>query len=282
MKLEGKVAIVTAGGRGIGRGIALALAKEGADVVVNSFHEETSTKVAAEIKALGRRALAIVGDITRADEITELVQKAIDTFGKIDILVNNVGGGPMVPKEAGSGPLGQVEASFDGSYEQNLKAPVLMSKAVEPHFVKQKSGKIVNISSIAGRYGMLSAFTTPYGYPYGSMKAALIRFTQALADELGPHNINVNCICPGPTYTDAMQGGIKRTIETTPEYKGIDPREWFNGYNEGKYPERAPAVPLRRGATVEDMAQAVVFLVSEDARNITGQALNVDSGKIKG
>ena len=281
MKLEGKVAIVTASGRGIGRGIAHGLAKEGADVVVNSFHEETSTKVAAEVKALGCRALAIAGDITKADVIIEVVQKTIDTFGKIDILVNNVGGGPVTPKEAGSGFLAEVEANWDGTYEQSLKASVLMCKAVEPHFVKQKSGKIVNISSINGRYAQVSSPSSSYGHPYGCMKAALIRFSQILADELGPHNINVNCICPGWVYTDTGRGGAKRTVETTPEYKGLDPREWFNGYHEGKYPEWSPGTPLRRAATVEDMAQAVVFLVSEDAKNITGQALNVDGGRIK-
>ncbi len=278
MKLEGKVAIVTAAGRGIGRGIALCLAGEGADVVVNSFHEETTTKVADEVRALGRRALAIAGDITTADKIAQVVQDTINAFGKIDILVNNVGGVILTPKEAGSSFLGQIEAAWDGTYEQNLRATVLMCKAVEPHFVKQKSGKIVNISSIAGRRIVLR---TPSA-AYGSMKAALIRFSQSLAEELGPHNINVNCICPGLVYTDAWARGttLTRIAETMPEYKGMKPRDWFLGLVEGKYPELIAVTPLRREQTVEDIGRAVVFLVSEDAKNITGQTLNVDGGLV--
>ena len=278
MKLEGKVAIVTAGGRGIGRAIALGLAKEGADVVVNSFHEETSTKVAEEIKAMGRKALAIAADVTRADAIADVVQKTIDTFGKIDILVNNVGGTRMVPKEAGGGFLAEVEADWDGTYEQNLKASVLMCKAVEPHFIKQKSGKIVNISSNAGRY---LSYASPASASYGSMKAALIRVSQSLANELGPHNVNVNCVCPGLVYTDAWNRGATRIVETKPEYKGMKPKDWFVGLATGKYPQLAAATPLRREQTVEDMANAVVFLVSDDAKNISGQALNVDGGRVK-
>ena len=151
MKLEGKIAIVTAGGRGIGKAIALCLAQEGADVVVNSFREETTVKVADEIKGLGRKVLAIPGDITKANMVIQVVEDAIKAFGKIDILVNNVGSGPMTRRESSSGPLGQVEASWDGMYEQNLKASVLMCEAIIPHFIEQKCGKIINISSIAGR-----------------------------------------------------------------------------------------------------------------------------------
>ncbi len=276
MKLEGKVAIVTAAGRGIGRGIALCLAEEGADVVVNSFHEETTTKVADEVRALGRRVLAIAGDITTADKIAQVVQDTINTFGKIDILVNNVGGGRMTSKEPGISFLEQVEAEWDGTYEQNLRATVLMCKAIEPHFVKQKSGKIVNIASVAA-----SSASTMSSVPYSVMKAGLIRFTQALANELGPYNVNVNCVCPGLVYTDAWQRGATRMVETRPEYKGLKPRDWFVEFMAGKYPELGPTTPLRREQTVEDMGHAVVFLVSEDAKNITGQKIHVDGGKYK-
>jgi len=275
MKLEGKVAIVTAGGRGIGRAIALALAKEGADVAVNSFHEETTAKVVEAIRALGRKALAIPGDVTKIDKITEVVQKTIDTFGKIDILVNNVGGG-RASKETYSNPLEQVAAEWDGTYEQNIRASVLMCKAVEPYFKEQKSGKIVSTSSVAGRY---ASIISPAAY--GSMKAALIRFSQSLANELGPYNVNVNCICPGLVYTDAWERGATRMVETKPEYKGMKPKDWFIGLVTGKYPHLAAATPLRREQTAEDMAQAVVFLVSEDAKNISGQALNIDGGRVK-
>ncbi len=277
MKLEGKVAIVTGSGRGLGRGIALCLAEEGADIVVNSLHEETTNKTAADVKALGRRALAIAGDITTADKMDQVVQDTINAFGKIDILVNNVGGGRVKPKEAGS--LGQVEAEWDETFALNLKSHVLMCAAVAPHFIKQKSGKIVNISSVAGRY----SFPYPIATSYEAMKTAIIMFTQSLANDLAPHNINVNCVCPGIIYTDAWQRGVELIVETMPKYKGMDPREWFVAMMEGKYPELGAMAftPLRREQTPEDIGRAVVFLVSEDAKNITGQTLNVDGGLVK-
>ena len=113
------------------------------------------------------------------------------------------------------------------------------------------------------------------------MKAGLIRYSQSLADELGPYNINVNCVCPGYVYTDTWERGAKSMVETRPEYQGLDPREWFTGLNEGKYPELAPATPLRREQTAGDIGRAVVFLVSEEGKNITGQTLNVDGGRHK-
>jgi len=276
MKLEGKVAIVTAAGRGIGRGIAVCLAREGADVVVNSYQQQTTAAVAAEIEALGRKVLALPGDITRAEVIENVISQAIDAFGSIDILVNNVGGGPAVPREPGSGPLGREEAEWDGMYQQNLKAPVLMCRAIAPHFMEQKSGKIVNISSVAGR-DTYTSHTSPMSY--AAMKAGLLRFTHSLSEELGPYNINVNCVCPGYVYTDTWKRGAQRMVETRPEYKGMTPREWFDALNEGRFPDLAPPTPLRREQTVEDIAETVLFLVSEEARNISGQTVNVDGGR---
>jgi len=276
MKLQGKVAIVTAAGRGIGRGIALCLAREGADMVVNSYQEQTTAAVAAEIEALGRRVLALPGDATKAEVVERVVSQAIDTFGGIDILVSNVGGGPAVPREPGSGPLGSVEAEWDGMYEQNLKAPVLMCRAVAPHFMERQSGKIVTISSVAGR-DTYTSHTSPMSY--GAMKAGLIRFTHALAEELGPHNVNVNCVCPGYVYTDTWKRSAQRMVDTRPEYKGMDPKLWFDALNEGKFLDLAPPTPLGREQTVEDIAETVLFLVSEEARNISGQTVNVDGGR---
>lgn len=278
MKLEDKVAIVTAAGRGIGRAIALCLAEEGANVVVNSFHEETTAKVAAEVEALSRKALAIAGDVTEADVINRVVQDTLKTFGKIDILVSNVGGGPITRRESGDSLLGQLEAEWDGMYKQNLKAPVMMCQTVAPHFIEQKSGKILTIASAAGRN---TNITTTSSSSYRALKAGLIRYTQSLADELGPYNINVNCVCPGFVYTDVWKRNSTRMVETRPEYQGLSPREWFIGLNEGKYTEIAPATPLRREQTPEDIGRAVVFLVSEESKNITGQTLNVDGGRLK-
>ena len=280
MKLEGKVAIVSAAGRGIGRGIAIALAEEGADVVVNSYREETTKAVVDEIKAIGRRTLAIPGDITKPDKIVQVVEDAIKTFGRIDILVNNIGGGPASPREPGSGPLAQEVLEWDSTYEYNLRAPALMCAAVMPHFMEQKSGKIVNISSIGGR-AAVPDLEMGFWFVYASVKAGVIRLTHLLADILGPYNVNVNCICPGAVYTDAN----RRTAEmlaTRPEYEGLDARELWLEVMEGKHPEDPlPLIPLRREQTVEDMGRAAVFLVSDDAVNITGQSLNIDGGVVK-
>lgn len=277
MKLEDKVAIVTAAGRGIGRGIALCLAEAGANVVVNSYREETTAATVDEIKKMGRRSLGIAGDITKPDQIVQVVEDTVKTFGRVDILVNNVGGMSMTPKEPDSGPLGKIMAAWDTSYEQNLRATVLMCEAIAPYFIEQKSGKIVNISSVAGRPGF------PAMDAYGSMKACLIRYTQSLADRLGPSNINVNCVCPGIIYTDLWKSMAARIVENRPEFKGMDPREWFLGIFEGKHSIRGgnPPTPLRREQTVEDIGRAVVFLVSDDAVNVTGQSFNVDGGMIK-
>jgi len=279
MKLEDKVAIVTAAGRGIGRGIAMCLAEEGANVVVNSYHEDTTISPVDEIKKTGRRSLGIVGDITKPKKVVQVIEDTIRTFGRIDILVNNVGGPSMTPKKPGSSRVEKIAAEWDTSYEQNLKATVLMCEVIVPHFREQRSGKIINISSMAGRYGS----PNPDRGAYSSMKAGIIRYTQSLADRLGPSNINVNCICPGVIYTDLWKLNAIRAVENQPEFKGVDPREWFLEIFEGKHllPEGNIPTPLRREQTVEDIGRAVVFLVSDDSMNITGQSFNVDGGMIK-
>ena len=147
---------------------------------------------------------------------------------------------------------------------------------------EQKRGKIVNISSIAGRFTQ-PGLRIPYlrSAAYSAMKAGLISYTRVLAERVGPDNINVNCVCPGIVYTDAWKRNSQRVIEIEPEFKGMDLREWFIGIAQGKYPHIFLPTPLRREQTVEDIAHAVVFLVSDDSMNITGQTLNVDGGMIK-
>ncbi len=277
MKLENKVAIVTAAGRGIGRGIAVCLAAEGANIVINSYTRETTASTVDEIIKMGRKAIGVAGDITKPEMITQAVMDAIRAYGKIDILVNNVGGISKTPKEAGEDPLGQIAATWDTQYEQNLRAQVLMCEAVAPHFIKQRSGKMINVASVAGKPGF------PGMDAYGTMKAAIIRYTQGLADRLGPSNINVNCVCPGIIYTDLWKYVAEGIINAQPELKGMDPREWFLGLFDGRQfiPGGNLPTPLRREQTVRDIGQAVVFLASEDAANISGQALNVDGGMIK-
>ena len=140
MRLQGKVALVTAAGRGIGRGIVLALAREGADIVLNSFSEGSATAVAAEVQALGRRVLAVSGDISAPENVTALVDRSIETMGGIDILVNNVGGGAKTKAEPTHGSLADVVSSWDGTYQLSLRAPVLMSEALAPRFPRTQSG----------------------------------------------------------------------------------------------------------------------------------------------
>ena len=282
MKLQGKVAIVTAAGRGIGRGIALGLAQQGAKLVVNSYSPDTTEATAQAIREAGGEAVTLAGDITDPDQMLALRDLALREFGAIDILVNNVGAGPKQAIEPPRHELGLASVLWDALYEQNLKPVVLMTEAVLPHMRERRSGKIIVISSIAGRASlsdkMLENFVPP---SYGAMKAALVNYTQTQAELLGPHNINVNAVCPGIVYTDAWRANAERAVASIAEFKGQDAREWFEGIARGDYPHIFDRTPLRREQTVEDIANAVVFLVSDDAMNITGQSLMVDGGMVK-
>ena len=282
MKLDGKVSLVSACGRGIGKEIALTLAREGSDLIINSFSEENTQALAKEIEGLGVKVVAVAGDITRSPVILETVAAGIEAFGKIDILVNNVGGGSAGEVDDKDNPLAEVEAVWNGTYAMSLKAPVLMCEAAMPHLIEKKSGKIINISSLAGRPGMPHVDLVPLSSSYHSAKAGLIRYTQLLADQVGRHNINVNAICPGIIYTDGWREISEEMVKHHPSYKGEDPREWFLGVGEGKYlGEGLPHTPMRREQTTGDIAEAVLFLASEAAANITGQTLNVDGGMVK-
>ena len=282
MKLDGKVSLISACGRGIGKEIALTLAKEGSSVVINSFSNENTQALARELESLGAKVVAMPGDITKSSVILAMVDAAIDAFGKIDILINNVGGGSSADITDQDNPLAEVEAVWDGTYAMSLKAPVLMCEAVMPHFIERKSGKIINMSSLAGRPGMPHVDLVPLSSSYHSAKAGLIRYTQLLADQVGRHNINVNAICPGIIYTDGWRELSEAMVANHPDYKGEDPREWFLGVGQGRYVgEGLPQTPLRREQTTADIAEAVLFLTSDAAANITGQTLNVDGGMAK-
>jgi NAD(P)-dependent dehydrogenase (short-subunit alcohol dehydrogenase family) len=282
MNLEGKVSIVSACGRGIGKEVALALAKAGSHVAVNSHSETNTQALVKEIEKLGGRAIGVAGDITQSSAIINMVAQTLEAFGQIDILVNNVGGVSMQKREDKDNPLSQIEALWDGTYSMSLKAPALMCETVVPHFIERQTGKIINMSSIAGRSGMPHIDMTPIPFCYHSMKAGLIRYTQLLADQLGQYNINANAICPGIIYTDAWKGTSETIVKKHPKFKGQDPREWFVGIGEGKYrADGMIATPMRREQTTDDIAQAVLFLASDAAANITGQALNIDGGMVK-
>lgn len=272
MKLDGKVAIVTGSGGGIGRGIAICLAEEGADLVVIDINGTNADKVTSEVQAFGRKSLAIKGNVRNRDEVFKWVEDTIEEFGRIDILVNNVGGHAEAGEaRTGTSIIDQTEAEWDEAYELNLKSQVLLSKAVAPHMKKQRSGRIVNISSVAGKVGDDALMY------YSAMKGGVIVFTRALARELAKDNIQVNCICPGLIYTRAWENVERKLMAVGADKKDFKKKEFFlKIVKEGGGPYGA--VPLGREQTPEDIGRAVVFFASDDAKNITGQSLNVDGG----
>lgn len=280
MKLYGKAAIVTGGGSGVGNGICQCLAEEGADVIIFDINKEAAIQATENIKT---KVTVKTVDCTNSVNVDQAVQEVVDRFGKVDILVNNVGGESRFYREK-EGELYLEEEEWNHTIELNLNSTMIVSRAVAPYFVDQKSGKIVNIASIGGRAP--SGMGAPKGMrgegvdlspmmSYGVAKAGVIQFTRLLALQLAEFNINVNCICPGVLYTPLYERSVPRRIQATPEAEGMTPREYFDAYV-------VLGVPLKREQTPEDIGRAVVFLASDDARNITGQSINVDGGMVPG
>ncbi len=272
-RLDDRVALVTGAGRyrGIGRAIVLRLAEEGADVVVTARARDTSTfppheqemgwkgieSVAEEVRAMGRRAIALDCDVTDKDALQRTVDAAVAELGKIDILVNNA----ALPSEAGAAPI--LEMSDENWYETvdvNLHGLYHTIRAVGREMVKSGGGSIVNISSTAGRIGIPN-----YG-AYCATKWAMHGLTQQLALELARQNIRVNIVCPGSTDTDMMDSTFGRYDEVAGQEPGTS-----------KAAIRR-ALLMGRQATVEEQAAVVAFLASDDSSYMTGQALNVDGG----
>lgn len=272
--LDGKVALVTGSARkrGIGRAIALRLAREGADVVVSGAprdpdsrpaHEKDegwlgSASLAEEIRALGRRAVALDCDVTQGTQVEALVAAATRELGGLDIVVNNAG----VASGAGSTSIVEIDDGlWNNTVEVNLNGVYLVSKfAGRAMIAAGKGGAIVNISSTAGRRAYAD-----YG-AYCATKFAVIGFTRQLALELAPHQIRVNCICPGSTDTDMMDGTFRRTAAKV----GTEFERIKSGVARG--------VPLGRQGHPDDQAAACFFLVGPESSYITGQTLNVDGG----
>jgi meso-butanediol dehydrogenase/(S,S)-butanediol dehydrogenase/diacetyl reductase len=283
MKLAGRVALVTGGGAGIGRGIAQCLAEEGADVVVIDVSAANAAGVADKVRDMGRRSLAITANVTEAAQVRRAMEEGLQGLGRVDILVNNVGGESRYYYEQPGRDYSE-EEEWDDTVRLNLKASMMMSRAVAPLMVAQKGGKIVNIASIAGRtpsgggarsgggMGSKGVLFSPM-MSYGVAKAGLIQFTRLLALQMAEYNVNVNCICPGVLYTPLYERSFPRRLQATPEAAGLSAREYFDKYVVSR-------VPLAREQTPEDIGRAVVFLASEEARNITGQTLNVDGGMV--
>jgi NAD(P)-dependent dehydrogenase (short-subunit alcohol dehydrogenase family) len=286
-RLIGKVAIVTGAGQGIGKGIALRLAREGADVVVAEYNPETAASTAREIRALERRALAYPVDISGVAEVRTMVDDVVAEFGNIDILVNNAGLVQTKPM------MDLTEGDWDRVIDVNQRGLFFCLQAVAAQMIRQlpeewkadqtpadvfslaeeeadelaretetvgSFGKIVNLSSISGRRGR------PLSTHYAASKAATISITQSAALALAPYHINVNAVCPGIVPTPMWH----QIDKDRGQLFGAKPGEAMKGFIQ--------TVPLKRAATAEDVAGAVAFFCSSDSDYITGQALNVDGG----
>jgi 3-oxoacyl-[acyl-carrier protein] reductase len=244
-QLENQIAVVTGAGRGIGRAIALKFASEGADVVCVSRTAENSEKVAAEVRALGRKAWALAVDVSDTAAVSAAAEKILAECGKVDILINNAG----VTRD---GLLMRMsDADWDAVLNTNLKGAFLFTKAFTRSFVKQRSGRIINVASIIGLIGNAGQAN------YAASKAGLIGFTQSVAKELGSRNITVNALAPGFIETDM-------TAALSAELKA----------------ELLKKIPLNSLGQPEDIANAALFLASPGARYVTGQVLTVDGGMV--
>ncbi len=261
MDVTDKIAIVTGGGRGIGRGISLVLARNGANIVVADLLEDNAQRVADEVRALGRKSLALSLDVTSQASADAMAASAISAFGQIDILVNNAGIIGAPGWESRETPN---EDDWDMIYAVNVKGIAKVTNAVAPHMQSRNYGKIVNIASIAGRQG------GPRNPPYNVSKTGVISLTQAQALELASYDINVNAICPGLLWTP-MWERITAREAMTPNPEGKSQRELFE-----EHVQRS--IPMRKEQTPEDIGNLAAFLASDVAHNITGQSINVSGG----
>lgn len=255
MTLQGKVALVTGGGRNIGRAIALRLAQAGADVAVLAPDEEELHAVAESVGGLGRRALAVVADITHEDQVITGVARVEEELSPVDILVNNAGiiGPTALVRDVGLADWNEVLAV-------NLTGAFLCARAVLPAMMERRSGKIINIASIAGEIGY------PMRAPYAVSKWGMIGLTQTLAKEVGEQNIQVNAVCPGPVEGERMQKIIVRRAAEL----GRSPDDVRREYEQN--------AALGRFVNQENVAEMVAFLASPAGDDITGAALDVTAG----
>ena len=249
MRLEGKIALVTGSAHGIGKAVALRLAEQGADLVLVDVDAGALAEVVAQVEACGRRVLSSNADVTLGDEVEALVEKVLGAFGRVDLLINNVGGS--------RGPR-QIEATqeedFDEVVRLNLKSTFLVTRAIIPSMKRQGSGRIVNVASVAAKVGSLT------GSPaYSAAKAGVLGFTRHAAAELAPFHITVNAVAPGVTQSERMSNRLATWSEE--ERRALVSR-----------------IPLGRLATVQEVAAAIVFLCGEEAGYITGATVDVNGG----
>ena len=245
-RLEGKAAVVTGGGRGVGRGICLAYAKEGADVIVNyASKDKPAQEVVEIIQGMGRQAVAVKGNVAAKADAERIIQAAVDHFGKIDILVNNAGATrtAMLHK--------MTEEQWDEVVDIHLKGPFLCIQAASKYMMEQKRGKIINVTSVAGLVGTKGQIN------YSAAKGGILSLTKSAARELATHGINVNVISMGIVSTE-----MSEKIRTDPKLQDI-----YRG-----------RILLNRFAEPEEVVPAFVFFASDDSSYVTGQLLCVDGG----
>jgi glucose 1-dehydrogenase len=256
MLLAGQVAIITGGGRGIGRAIALRFAREGASVLLAARTQSQTEAVAAELKAAGHKAAAIAADVSQESDCQAIVSAARKQFGHVDVLVNNAGVlGPVKPVEEIS------PKEWDEVIAINLRGPYLLSRLVLPEMYQRGSGAIINVSSVAAKAAL------QWNSPYAASKAGLVGLTRTLAAEAARKGVRVNAICPGPVPETEMSQALGKGIA---ERLHADPDELFKGFLE--------RILQGKPQTAGDIADAALFLASSQAAAIIGQTLNVDGG----
>jgi 3-oxoacyl-[acyl-carrier protein] reductase len=245
MRLEGKVALITGGARGIGQAIALTFAREGADIVVADVNLEMAQKTALEIQDLGRKAMALEMDVTNYEKVEEGINKILDKMGKVDILVNNAG----ITKD--NLVMRMSQADWDAVINVNLKGTFNCIKAVSRPMIKQRSGRIISIASIIGLMG------NPGQANYAASKAGIIALTKTVAKELASRNVNANAVAPGFIQTE-MTAKLPEEIKK----------------------KMLEAIPLAKLGTPQDVANICLFLASDEASYITGQVITIDGGMV--
>ncbi len=257
MLLKNKVAIISGGGRGIGREIALAYARVGADVVLAARTVGAMEQTKTEIEAIGRQALVVSTDLRQPESVQSLAKQTVDRLGRVDVLVNNSGvGGP-------SAPLWEIElADWEETFAVNVRGTYLCCKAFLPSMIERRSGSIIIIGSMSGKRPLLNRT------PYAASKMALVGLARTLAWETGPYNIRVNVISPGAVEGNRIEWVIHRQAES----QGISPEEarrQFTG-----------ASPLDKLTSPVDVANAAIFLASDMAAAVTGEDINVSAGLV--
>ena len=246
--LTGRTALVTGASRGIGRAIAVGLARAGADIALSARDEARLAEVRNEVEALGRRAVVVPADVTDADECARLAAEAIEGLGQLDVLVNNAGGSSFM------GPFTELRfRGWEKVMRLNVDSIVHLSQAVGRHMLERGTGSVVNVASVAGLKG------TPELAPYGASKAAVISLTRSLALEWGSSGVRVNALCPGWTKTD------------------LNASLWGD---EALAAQLVSTTGMRRWAEAEEMVGPTVFLASDASSFLTGQALVVDGGEM--